>query len=117
MHPLAPAHLPAFIAPAQAVDILLVATAIFLVVFIFAIGLLYWRLHALPEHIAHESGKIQYQIVCVLALLAMFTHNHAFWIIALLLAYIDFPDISKPLKRIADAVYRISLRRSSISSP
>ena len=56
-------------------DYLMIGMAVFLVAATFGVGLLYWRLHALPEHIAHKSQKVQFQIVCVLALLAMFTHT------------------------------------------
>ena len=107
-HPLAPDHLPPFIPPPDGHDPLLLVTGVFLVVFVFFVGLLYWRLHALPEHIAHRSQKFQYQLVCVLALLAMFTHVHAFWIAGLLLAVIDFPDWSTPLRRIAEATHQLA---------
>ena len=60
------------------------------------VGVLYFRLHALPERFAHK--KVQFEIVCVLALLAMFTHMHIFWIAGLLLALIDFPDFSGLLR-------------------
>ena len=70
------------------------------------VGILYFRLHALPEQFAHN--KIQFQIVCVLALIAMFTHMHIFWIAGLLLALIDFPDFSTALKRIAGSTEKIA---------
>jgi hypothetical protein len=43
-------------------------------------------------------------IVAVLCLLALFTHNHAFWFAALLLAYIEIPDFLSPFRRIATSV-------------
>ena len=95
MHPLAPPALPFFISSAGGTDYLMIAMAIFLVAFVLAIGLLYLRLHALPDHIAHKSQKVQYEIVCVLGLIAMFTHVNAFWVAGLLLAMITFP-ISVP---------------------
>jgi hypothetical protein len=63
-----------------------------LVAAVLAVGLLYLRLHHLPEHIAHKSSKLQYEIVAVLCLLALFTHAHLFWVAALLLAFIDIPN-------------------------
>lgn len=42
---------------------------------------------------------------------------NAFWVAALLLAYIEFPDFSTPLKVIADAVRRMSLRVKSTPRP
>ena len=53
--------------------------------FILAFGVLFLRLHHLPDHIASKSQKVQYEVVAVLALLAMITHVNAFWIVALLL--------------------------------
>jgi hypothetical protein len=32
-------------------------------------------LHSLPEQMAHKSQKLQFEIVAVLGLLALFTHN------------------------------------------
>jgi len=46
--------------------------AVILLLFVLMVGVLYFRLHALPERFAHK--KVQFEIVCVLALLAMFTH-------------------------------------------
>ena len=111
MHPQAPHSLPVFIPPPDGTDYLLIGTAIFLIAFVFAIGIVYLRLHALPDNIAHKSQKMQFEIVCVLGLLAMFTHVHAFWIAALLLALIDFPDFSTPLRRISGALDRIAADR------
>lgn len=108
-HSLAPQYIPYFLHRPGEVDYLLIAMAIFLVVFVLALGILYLRLHALPDQIAHRSQKIQYQIVCVLGLLAMFTHVNAFWIAGLLLALIDIPDLETPLARIAGALERLAM--------
>ena len=110
-HPLASQHLPVFIPSPDGTDYLLVGMAIFLIAFVLAIGLVYLQLHALPDHIAHKSRKMQYEIVCVLGLLAMFTHIHAFWIAGLLLAFIDIPDFATPLRRISASLERIAARR------
>jgi hypothetical protein len=66
MHPAAPHHLPFFITPPGETDVLMVGTGIFLVAAVLGVGVLYWRLHALPEHIAHRSHKLQLEIVAVL---------------------------------------------------
>ena len=55
-------------------------------------GIMFFRLHTLPERMAHKSQKIQFEIVAVLGLIALFTHMHIFWVAGLLLALIDFPD-------------------------
>ena len=41
-------------------------------------------------------------------MLALFTHIHLFWIAALLLAMIDLPDFSTPLRRIAGSVEKMA---------
>jgi hypothetical protein len=108
LHPAATDHLPFFItAPGQS-DGLFTAMIIFLIVLVFSIGLLYLRLHALPEHLAHGASKIQLQLVGVLALLALFTHNHIFWIAALLLALIKFPNFSAPLDSMAQSLEKLA---------
>ena len=84
LHPVAPHHLPPFITPPGETDVLLVVMIVVVAAMILAIGLLYLRLHALPERMAHRGHKIQFEIVAVLALLALFTHNHLFWIAGLL---------------------------------
>ncbi|PSJ56597.1 hypothetical protein [Pseudaminobacter soli (ex Li et al. 2025)] len=108
LHPAAVDHLPIFITAPGQTDVLLVVMAIFILVIIFLVGVLYFRLHALPEHMAHGASKRQLQLVAVLALIALFTHNHLFWIAALLLALIEFPDFSSPMNSIARSLRRIA---------
>jgi hypothetical protein len=48
------------------------------------------------------------QLVAVLALIALFTHNHLFWIAALLLALIEFPDFSTPIRSMASSLRKIA---------
>jgi hypothetical protein len=103
-------HLPWFVAGPGQTDVLLIAMGVFLVLFVFMLGVLYLRLHHLPEHIAHKGQKLQYQVVATLGLLAMFTHEHLFWIAGLLLAMLDLPDFTGLLGSIARSVKRISLK-------
>ena len=84
IHPEATHHLPFFITPPGETDILMNVMIVFLALIVFLIGILYLRLHALPEHMAHRTEKIQYEIVAVLALISLFTHNHLYWILGLL---------------------------------
>ncbi|MEA2865262.1 MAG: hypothetical protein QOC84_3218 [Bradyrhizobium sp.] len=72
------------------------------------VGNLYLHLHTLPERMAHKSQKLQFEIVAVLGLLALFTHIHLFWVIGLLLAMVDLPDFGTPLRRIAGSVEKIA---------
>lgn len=108
MHPAAPHHLPAFIVAPGETDYLMVAMAILLVGAVLAVGILFLRLHTLPERLAHKSQKLQFEIVAVLGLLALFTHIHAFWVAGLLLALIDLPDFSGLFGRMAHALERLA---------
>lgn len=107
-HPAAPHDLPNFITAPGETDGFLVFAAIFLIVAVFAVGTLFLRLHTLPERMAHRSQKLQFEIVAVLGLLALFTHVHLFWVAALLLAMVDLPDFSTPLKRIARSTEKLA---------
>ncbi|WOH47959.1 DUF3302 domain-containing protein [Bradyrhizobium sp. sBnM-33] len=107
-HPSAPHHLPGFITAPGDTDILMVVVGIVLIAAVLMVGNLYLRLHSLPERMAHKSQKLQFEIVAVLGLLALFTHIHLFWIAALLLAMIDLPDFGTPLRRIAGSVEKIA---------
>ena len=108
LHSAATGHLPFFITAPGEGDGLFNAMIVFLVVIVFSVGLLYLRLHALPEHLAHGTSKVQLQLVGVLTLLALFTHNHIFWIAALLLALVQFPNFSAPLASMAQSLEKMA---------
>ena len=108
MHSAAPHHLPWFIPGPDGSDTLMVVMAFFLVAVILWVGTLYWKLHSLPERMAHRTHKLQFEIVAVLGLISLFTHMHIFWIAGLLLAMIDLPDFGTPLRSIAGSVERIA---------
>ena len=99
MHPVATKHLPAFITAPGETDVLMVVTSIILVLSILGFGSLFFRLHTMPERMAHRSHKLQFEIVAVLGLLALFTHIHLFWVAGLLLAMIDIPDFGGVAKQ------------------
>jgi hypothetical protein len=100
--------MPFFITSPNETDVLLWATGLFLIAAVLWVGTLYWRLHSLPERMAHGSQKLQFEVVAVLGLISLFTHNHLFWIAGLLLALIDIPDFGTPLRSIAGSVERIA---------
>ena len=108
LHALAPHHLPFYLAPGSGTDILMVVMGIFLVATLLWAGTLYWRLHSLPERMAHKTQKLQFEIVAVLGIISLFTHIHAFWVAGLLLAMVDLPDFGTPLRSIADSVEKIA---------
>jgi multisubunit Na+/H+ antiporter MnhF subunit len=99
---------PGFIAAPGETDILLAVTALVIAAAILGFGLLFLRLHTLPERVAHRSQKVQFQVVAILGLLALFTHNHAFWVAGLVLAFVDLPDFGTPLRQIASSMERMA---------
>ena len=86
----------------------MVVMGVFLVATVLWVGTLYWKLHSLPERMAHKTHKMQFEIVGVLGLISLFTHMHIFWVAGLLLAMIDLPDFGTPMRSIADSVERIA---------
>jgi len=107
-HPAATHHLPGFFTAPGETDVLMVVTAVFLGAAIVAFGILFLRLHSLPERIAHKTHKVQFEIVAVLCLIALFTHMHIFWVAALLLALVQIPDFGGPIGRIAESVEKMA---------
>ncbi len=108
LHPMAPHHLPFYLAPGSGTDTLMVVMGLFLIGTVLWVGTLYWKLHSLPERMAHKSQKLQFEFVAVLGLISLFTHMHIFWIAGLLLAMIDLPDFGTPLRSIAGSVEKIA---------
>lgn len=107
---MAPHHLPFYLAPGSGTDTLMVVMGLFLIGAVLWVGTLYWKLHSLPERMAHKSQKLQFELVAVLGLISLFTHMHIFWIAGLLLAMIDLPDFGTPLRSIAGSVEKIAER-------
>lgn len=101
INPNAPHSLPSFIVAPGQTDTLMIIVAIILIVAVLALGNLFLYLHSLPERMAHKSQKLQFELVAVLCLIALFTHINLFWVAGLVLAMIDLPDLASPLRRIA----------------
>jgi hypothetical protein len=108
LNPVATHQLPMFVTPPGHTDVLMVVTAVILGLSVVGFGVLFLRLHTLPERVAHKAHKIQFEIVAILGLLALFTHMHIFWVAGLLLAFIDLPDFGGFLGRIAGSVERMA---------
>jgi hypothetical protein len=108
VHPATPHHLPSFINAPGETDVLMVVVGIILIIAVLAVGNFYLQLHSLPERMAHKSQKFQFEIVAVLGLLSLFTHNHLYWVIGLFLAMIDLPDFSTPLRRMAGSLEKLA---------
>jgi hypothetical protein len=117
LHPSAPHHLPGFITAPGDTDVLMVVVGFVLLGAVLMVGNFYLQLHTLPERMAHKSQKLQFEIVAVLGLLALFTHMHIFWVAGLLLAMIDLPDFGTPLRSIAGSVEKIAGTASGDDAP
>jgi hypothetical protein len=111
-HPAASHQLPSFITAPGETDVLMVVMGLFLALAVVTFGVLFLRLHSLPDQIAHKSHKLQGELVGVLCLIALFTHMHIFWLAALLLAMIDLPDFGTSLGRIADSTETLAGKKS-----
>ena len=109
VHPAATDHLPMFITAPGQTDVLMVVMWVVFIGAVLGVGVFFFWLHSLPERMVHN--KIQFDIVAVLALLSLFTHQHAFWVAALLIALITFPDLpnfSALFGRIANSLESIA---------
>lgn len=105
-HPAASHDLPWFITAPGDTDGLFTFAMLVVLATVLALGILFLRLHSLPERMGHK--KLQYEIVAVLGLLSLLTHIHLFWVAGLLLALIDIPDFTTPLARMAGALEKLS---------
>lgn len=101
-------HLPFFITGPGESDVLLTGMVIFTLLVVLLIGVFYLYLHSLPERMAHRANSTQLQLVGILALLALFTHNNIFWVAALLIVAIRLPDFMTPINSIAQSLQRMA---------
>jgi len=108
IHPLAPHHLPGFLPGPDGSDPLFTVVVIIMLIISLVAGTLYFKLHSLPEYYGGKQNSTQLQLISILAVLALFTHNNAFWIIALLIAAIKIPDFLTPLKTIASSLAKLT---------
>jgi len=103
-HAMATGHIPGFLPGADGSDPLFSGMVVFTIILVLFIGSFYFRLHAIPEHMAHSDNHAQMQVIGILCLLALFTHNNMFWVVALLVAAFRMPDFLSPLQSIAGSL-------------
>ena len=108
-------HIPGYLAGANS-DPLMTVMAVVLVIAVLVGGVLYFKLHAVPEQIAHGKNHSQMQLIAVLTILALFTHNNIFWVAALVLAVVELPDFLAPLKSIAKSLETIAKAKSGTAA-
>ena len=107
LHPLAPHTLPPFVGAADGSDPLFSAIIFIVILAVLGVGVFYLKLHAIPEQLAHKHGNTQSQLIMVLALLALFTHNNIFWVAALILALLKLPDFLTPINSISESLKKL----------
>ena len=108
IHPLAPHSLPPFVGAADGSDPLFSAIVFIVILAVLGVGVFYLKLHAIPEQLAHKHGNTQSQLIMVLALLALFTHNNIFWVAALILALLKLPDFLTPINSISESLKKLT---------
>jgi hypothetical protein len=108
IHPLAPHSLPPFVGAADGSDPLFSAIIFIVILAVLGVGVFYLKLHAIPEQLAHKHGNTQSQLIMVLALLALFTHNNIFWVAALILALLKLPDFLTPINSISESLKKLT---------
>ena len=100
--------MPFFITPPGETDVLFNITLWFVVACIVLTGVVFLTIHSLPERMAHKSKKVLLDLIALLCLLALLTHNHFFWFAAIVLAFIDIPDFLTPVNSIANSMESIA---------
>ena len=108
IHPLAPHSLSPFVGAADGSDPLFSAIIFIVILAVLGVGVFYLKLHAIPEQLAHKHGNTQSQLIMVLALLALFTHNNIFWVAALILALLKLPDFLTPINSISESLKKLT---------
>ena len=115
-HPLAPHTLPPFVGAADGSDPLFSAIIFIVILAVLGVGVFYLKLHAIPEQLAHKHGNTQSQLIMVLALLALFTHNNIFWVAALILALLKLPDFLTPINSISESLKKLTPEETDTST-
>jgi hypothetical protein len=59
---------------------------------------------------AHKANHNQLQLIGLLTLLALLTHNNVLWLLALIIAALNPPDLLTPLRSMARSLARMSRR-------
>ena len=108
LHALAPHTLPPFVGAADGSDPLFSAIIFIVILAVLGVGVFYLKLHAMPEQLAHKHVNTQSQLIMVLALLALFTHNNIFWVAALILALLKLPDFLTPINSISESLKKLT---------
>jgi hypothetical protein len=111
LHDQAPHTLPRYIPGPDGSDPLFTIVVALILILGLVLGAVYFKLHALPERMAHRKNSTQLQLIAVLAILALLTHNNVFWVAALLLAVVRLPDLVTPINSIDQSLKELAGRQ------
>lgn len=107
-------HVPYYIPGPGQSDTLFTVTVISVIALVLIVGVIYFKLHAIPEKMAHKYNSTQLQVVGILSLLSLVTHNNIYWIAALLLVAIKLPDFTTPLNTIARSLEQMTDKKEEL---
>lgn len=116
INPMAPAHLPSFLPGPDGSDPMMTSVLVGLILLLVAAGSFYLHLHSLPERMAHGRNSKIMELVAVLCLLALFTHNNFFWFAALILVFLPMPDLLTPLVSMSRSLRRLAAQESAVQA-
>jgi hypothetical protein len=80
-------------------------------------GVFYLHLHSVPDRMAHEANHTQLQLIGILTLIGLLTHNNLFWIFAIILAALNPPDLMTPIQSIARSLQRMAGKEPAAAPP
>jgi hypothetical protein len=109
-NPIATEHMPFFITAPGDSDVLFNISVVFTVAMFVLTGVIWLTIQSLPDRIANKSQKVQLDVVALLCLLSILFRENIFWVAALILAFLDIPDLLTPVKRIAASVATVARR-------
>jgi len=103
-------HLPHFIVAPGETDTLMILMMIAIPLVILGFGVFFLKLHSVPDRMAHKANHNQLQLIGLLTLLALLTHHNVLWLIALVVAALNPPDLLTPLRSMARSLLKLSKR-------
>ncbi len=97
-----------FIAGPGETDVFFIVVVVIAITVTLLVGVFYFTLHHLPEKMGKKVNSSQLMLIGILSLIAMFTHNNAFFFAALILAAVQLPDWTTPLTSIAKSLRNLA---------
>lgn len=102
------AGMPFYMTPIGQTDSLMIIMIVGVIVVLVLGGVFYLSLHSVPDRMAHSVNHSQLQLIGILTLIALFTHNNAFWFAAIVIAALNPPDLMTPINIMARSLQRMA---------